>query len=236
MDKDANVRLRALSSFGKHSDCLGLLTKGDSLLVFGSITRRLLDKSKTVRLKAFQTVETILKCQAETTNTGLLGEESGVSCAGIHQALGMSQGALFPVLTKLLSIPQDSPSFCKETLSAAARLLSLPCQLKTMQPHLEALITSSYTPISRSHAVQSVQTHLRSCDAWSSFLCSAQEKTLERLPAFLLGEEATTSEDGTEEVDHMTSGETETLKFTGFIRPRFPRRHHTPLRRGCEPC
>lgn len=185
-DKDANVRLRALSAVSKSPQCLTLLTTvSDAFPIIEAMIKHLLDKSKVVRLKALQTIERVLSYLAVPSQKCSDADEDESIGLELLQTQEQIQTALFPVLIRSFTIPQDSQYFCKESLSGAAHLLSVPCKLSVVQPYLESLIAITHSPDSRALTLQILQTHLDSYQAWSSFLCSSSDRALAKLDGFL---------------------------------------------------
>jgi hypothetical protein len=173
-DRDAMCRLKSLTHVGTLFRNNYLIDIESSNVLIHLVLKKISDKSKVVRLKALQVLESILLNMSEPSSCLTLGSE------------------MVPVLiTKvmmLLLVPVDSPYFCKDTAEASARLLCSDQLRESMMMEVElldTLLASEHGSARAPFISRLLHFHLNSYDQWLQFLSNRSEKCIKDLRRFL---------------------------------------------------
>jgi hypothetical protein len=173
-DRDAMCRLKSLTHVGMLFRNNYLIDIEISNAFIHLVLKKISDKSKVVRLKALQVLESILLHMSEPSSSLTLGSEM--------------EPVLITKVMMLLLVPIDSPYFCRDTAEASARLLCTDYIRESIMMDLEVL----YTLLASEHGSARAQFisrllhfHLSSYDQWLQFLSSRSEKCIKDLRRFL---------------------------------------------------
>ncbi|KAI5078338.1 hypothetical protein GOP47_0006009 [Adiantum capillus-veneris] len=168
-DRDATCRLKALTgicSSLKENSCI----TADACYNFISIVlRRVTDKSKTVRLKALQSLAVFF------------------SKLPVSTSLGKTEHEVVAKVSKLLQISADSPYFCKETFEAAGKVLCTSC-LKgpSMVETLDVLLSCEHSSAKFPVILKVLHFHLDGYDQWLQFLAAKSDESVKAVERFLV--------------------------------------------------
>ncbi|KAH7276851.1 hypothetical protein KP509_39G024500 [Ceratopteris richardii] len=168
-DRDATCRLKALT-------CLDCSLKEDNVIkgeIYCALTsmvlRRIVDKSKIVRLKALQILQNLF------TKSPVLNFLEHIKKDIVIQ------------VSMLLQISADSPHFCKETIEAAGKVLCAPyLKGSSMVETLDGLLSCERSSATFQVILRVLHFHLDSCGQWLQFLGSRSEKLMNTVEGFLI--------------------------------------------------
>ena len=170
-DRDAICRLKALTYLGTLFTSNSLLDTGISNAFTRLVLKKIADKSKVVRLKALQVLESILLNISEPSGCLTLGSDI--------------ESLLVTKVAMLLSMPVDSPYFCRDTGEASAKLLCTECLRVSVINALDTLLGSEHCSARFPVISRLLHFHLNDYDRWVQFLASRSEKSIKNLQRFL---------------------------------------------------
>ncbi|KAJ7535399.1 hypothetical protein O6H91_12G031500 [Diphasiastrum complanatum] len=175
-DRDATCRLRALTCLGADFKWI-LFCRQDSLIdLLSLISRRCLDRSKSIRIKAMQSLAGLF---SETNKTTITPDRRRVNMMDIGSEV-------ISIAFKLLALSPDSMYYCNDTIEAAGNFLcSTALRGQAMHEHLKSSLDYSYGAFSQKIFSDVIHFHLVGYKEWSEFSATASDATLLKLINFL---------------------------------------------------